>query len=756
MPPAPSLVSGSHNHSYDSASASASASPGTGPSDQQIFDTANAATPGTPILSHSHLTSAGLQAQKRAYRQRRKDPSCDACRERKVKCDATDTSSCSECSSRNVKCQFTKETNRRMSSIKQVQDLEKQLEQVQQQLSHLRSVMKDRGSVNLDHEIVRPPILDFPVVGPTPQKRQRPRGIANLERVRSNLRDQGRGILKPPPPYEPHRSPPASLSQFPSLPPKPVADHLLRQYYSSVQLIIPVLHWPSFSHEYETVYRNGTLHGVPPVWCSVLYNVFACGCLHTAGSSNSRLVEGKTYLEASRMLTDLWTDEFTMDHARSALLTSIFLTEMNMKSAAWVWLGSALRISQDIGLHNEIGPWPVIEGETRRRIWWAIYIWDRLLSLELGRPVMINDQDCNVDLPSPVDDHFIQATGIYEAPDAPQPTNLLLATVHVVHCISQLFKVLRGPHIATSTLQTFDKHFDACMATFPSQCQINATQYLDPRSLAPMIYLQNARIVLHRHNLSPSCPPDVRTAAINGCVAAARDTLRLLSRSMRTPPSSPRHTSTTSPNSWQSRLAAAASAMLCTHVWRCVLFLCFRGEYGAALLCVRVSANIGDVRPVNAACGRHITLFLDCLVAKLRRGDNSDLETDEELIAYVSGDLQGNTENSWIWQESSLDLTSDQNETQQRGNAEGAYGTEVGGSRRITLAEEEIEDWGGWQRVEWILQHLVSEQQRRQSQSIDPPLQQPGEQRFLDPRGDAVGPQVSPGSSDRISIANII
>jgi hypothetical protein len=46
----------------------------------------------------------------------------------------------------------------------------------------------------------------------------------------------------------------------------------------------------------------------------------------------------------------------------------------------------------------------LLRAERRRRLWYSIYVLDRLLALQLGRPPAIHDDDCHIPLPSRIDD----------------------------------------------------------------------------------------------------------------------------------------------------------------------------------------------------------------------------------------------------------------------------------------------------------------------------------------------------------------
>ena len=338
---------------------------------------------------------------------------------------------------------------------------------------------------------------------------------------------------------------------------------------------------------------------------------------------------------------------------------------------------------------------------------------------------MINDEDC--DAPDPQYPHSSSGLTQFDF------------MIQVARTVPHLQRAFKNSVIPPPTLESIEDQINRCMTGMPQHHQLKAVDYLDPGPTGPVVYLQNIRLLLHRHNLNPACSLEVRRMALDNCLAAAQDTARILSRIMQDqPPSTPKtaNLSTPPPARWEDTLRSASSAFLCMHIWRCTLFLAACGDYEGALLCAIASQAIGKQRIVNSVCGRYLEFFLSVLSEKGPQ-DRGQLVQDDEVLAYVSGDLQSNLDQAWIWQTGKVQSP--------RGFAPN--------TERNMYRESEVREWDAWPNVIAALRRFQEEQRQRQV-----PSHGHGSAPPLAPRIDTTvsqqRAQVSP--SNRISIKDII
>ncbi|KAM0263713.1 hypothetical protein ACHAQJ_001027 [Trichoderma viride] len=187
--------------------------------------------------------------------------------------------------------------------------------------------------------------------------------------------------------------------------PDDVCDELVRCYFQHVHFFLPIIDAPAFLNEYCS---NGSRNISLLLYWSMLLaaaNFVDTDVLQNAGFATRKAMKTAMYERAKCLYdVDRGTDKLVL--IQSVILLGFYYTDPQDHTGAWYWVGIAISLSQNIGLHRssrlssrgQQQASPARES-LMRRIWWACVVRDRWVSLARGRPMRIHNEDCDVPIP---------------------------------------------------------------------------------------------------------------------------------------------------------------------------------------------------------------------------------------------------------------------------------------------------------------------------------------------------------------------
>lgn len=230
-----------------------------------------------------------------------------------------------------------------------------------------------------------------------------------------------------------------------TLPDAATQEQLLEIYFAYVHPALPILHKKSFLEELCVVHLAIFLDAAASSLCYsrnairqcgnnfnppspsqfgrrrlhisplLLLAMFSVAARYTSTHDSDKpptesamWTAGDAYLAEAKRLLDSSYSSSRPATCQALLLMGYREIGIGAMAQAWLYIGMAIRMAQDLGLHKNADQWTQggaslftpVELQERRRIWYACVIMDKYVSTYVGRPLSILERDFDTELPN--------------------------------------------------------------------------------------------------------------------------------------------------------------------------------------------------------------------------------------------------------------------------------------------------------------------------------------------------------------------
>lgn len=181
-------------------------------------------------------------------------------------------------------------------------------------------------------------------------------------------------------------------------------------------------------------------------FCATFNIVLALGCSFaspTGPTASSKKLAEVFYDRSQALITHASIDHSSIQLVQALILTAQYLQSTDSVNKCWVTVGTAIRVSQGIGIQLDLASESQAERQERKCTWWCCVMMDRVLSMTFGRPPMVVWPTV-VTFPHPIDDELLLTEpGSVSQPFKDQEVSVVTFFVQALKLTKILMDVLK-------------------------------------------------------------------------------------------------------------------------------------------------------------------------------------------------------------------------------------------------------------------------------------------------------------------------